>query len=574
MRLATFFHNLAQFEDAPNGILRLRQLIVQLAIEGKLVAQDTRDEPASLLLKKVRNGGNVRRVSRRGLTSSSPVSDAAPFAIPANWEWTSLSQVGHEWGQKKPDVDFTYIDVASIDNKRGVITDELKLLKPNEAPSRARKIVKRGSIIYSTVRPYLLNIAIVDRDYSPEPIASTAFAVIHPFEGISATYLFYYLRSRTFVRFVEEQMQGVAYPAINDEKLFTAAVPLPPSQEQDRIVHRVDELMRLCDDLEAQQQAKRESRVRLNASILAPLNKAASLPLSDFEQAITRLAGNFDSLYDSIDTVHRLRATILRLAIQGKLVSQDPHEESAAELIRKINSQRNSLIEQEVLKKPQIFPAIQQNEIPFKVPEKWQWVRLNDVFDVRDGTHDTPKYVADGVPLVTSKNLYTGVLDLSDVKYISESDHRKISERSRVEKDEILFAMIGSIGNPVIVQTEREFSIKNVALFKYYSRELSEPMFLHLFLRTAAEQMREESAGGVQSFVSLGFLRKYLFPLPPLSEQRRIVALVNQLMSLCDELEAKLRQAETDSEKLMNAAVNHVLACVRDPSKTMEEVFA
>ena len=194
------------------------------------------------------------------------------------------------------------------------------------------------------------------------------------------------------------------------------------------------------------------------------------------------------------------------------------------------------------------------------LPETWTWTRLNDVFDVRDGTHDSPKYVSDGFPLVTSKNLYTGRLDLTDVKLISAEDHRQICDRSKVDREDILFAMIGSIGNPVIVDVEPNFSIKNVALFKYYDRNLSEPSFLHLYLIHASERLKRITAGGVQSFVSLGFLRKYPFPLPPLAEQKRIVARVEELLRWCDTLEAQLHQTRTLGAHLLDSTLHHLLA--------------
>ena len=149
---------------------------------------------------------------------------------------------------------------------------------------------------------------------------------------------------------------------------------------------------------------------------------------------------------------------------------------------------------------------------------------------------------------------------MTDVKFISNEDHAKICERSKVDREDILFAMIGSIGNPVVVDVEPEFSIKNVALFKYYSRSFSEPRFLHLYLTFAAQRMREFAAGGVQSFVSLGFLRQYPFPLPPLAEQHRIVAKVDVLMRWCDALEARLTTAQTDAIHFLDATLNQMLA--------------
>lgn len=235
------------------NIKDLRDTILQLATQGKLVPQDPNDEPASVLLKRIEEEKKklIKEKKIRKETPLPPISkDEWPFELPNGWEWVRLSEICYNHGQKKPSVKFTYIDVSSINNEKGELAETLNELLPEEAPSRARKIVKQGSIIYSTVRPYLLNIAIIDREFQYEPIVSTAFAVIHPFKGVYNRYLFYYLRGIEFNRFVESQMVGMAYPAINDARLFKGLVPLPPLLEQHRIVQKIDELMALCDELE------------------------------------------------------------------------------------------------------------------------------------------------------------------------------------------------------------------------------------------------------------------------------------------------------------------------------------
>ena len=143
--------------------------------------------------------------------------------------------------------------MASIDNVKGGLTDNLRVLPPADAPSRARKIVKKGCVLYATIRPYLLNICIIDQDFSHEPIASTAFAVLNPFSGLLNQYLYYVLRSPVFIDYVNDQMTGMAYPAINDEKLYSGYIPLPPLAEQRRIVARLGELMPLIDAYEAEE---------------------------------------------------------------------------------------------------------------------------------------------------------------------------------------------------------------------------------------------------------------------------------------------------------------------------------
>ncbi len=143
----------------------------------------------------------------------------------------------------------TYIDVSSIDNKNRIVSDTVQLLESNEAPSRARKIVTQGTVIYSTVRPYLLNIAIIEKEYYNEPIASTAFAILHPYSGVNNRFVYHYLKSPVFIKYVEDQMKGVAYPAINDGNFYKGLFPLPPLVEQHRIVEKIDRLMEKVDRL-------------------------------------------------------------------------------------------------------------------------------------------------------------------------------------------------------------------------------------------------------------------------------------------------------------------------------------
>lgn len=209
----------------------------------------------------------------------------------------------------------------------------------------------------------------------------------------------------------------------------------------------------------------------------------------------------------------------------------------ASELLKHIQAEKERLIKEKIIKKSKPLPPITEAEKPYELPEGWEWVRLNDICDVRDGTHDSPKYVEKGFPLITSKNLINGKLDFSNVKYISEKDYLKINERSKVDNGDILLAMIGTIGNPVIVnEAEINFSIKNVALFKFFKNSVIKNNYLYYLLLFAESIMNKQSAGGVQSFVSLTFLRNYVIPLPPLYIQDQIVQKLEQLSKTKDSL--------------------------------------
>jgi len=561
LKLETFFESFAPLADAPNGVPKLRELILQLAVQGKLVPQDANDEPASVLLAKIK-AEKERLIAEKKIRKSEPLphvaADEVPFDIPINWELVRLGELG-DWGSGSTPDRKTADYYGGIINwfKSGELNDGLISESEEKITEAALKdcslrLNAPGDVLIAMYGATIGKLAIL------ETVATTNQAVCACtcFSGYFNRFLFTTLRA--FKTRFTDQGAGAAQPNISRVKIINTVAPLPPLAEQRRIVAKVDQLMALCDELEARQQRQQIARVKLNNAALEGLLTARAP--AEFAEHWQRICDNFDLLYDAPATVAALRQAILQLAVQGKLVPQDAHDEPATFLLAKIKAEKERLIQEKKIKKSEPLPPIEADEVPFDLPQGWEWVRLSEAFDVRDGTHDTPKYVASGIPLVTSKNLYTGILDLSDVRFISTEDHNSISQRSNVEKLDILFAMIGSIGNPVIVDTDLSFSIKNVALFKYYRKDFSCPLFLRYFLLFASGQMKAESAGGVQSFVSLGYLRRYLFPLPPLAEQRRIVAKVDQLMALCDELEAKLRQAQTASAKLMTATVQHLAA--------------
>ncbi|MCK5850396.1 MAG: restriction endonuclease subunit S [Kiritimatiellae bacterium] len=279
MTTEDFIREFELLADAPNGVKILREMVLQLAVQGKLVEQDPGDEPTIHLLEDV--DSERKRLADKGLIKKSKKLKAIseeehPYLLPSGWEWVRLRQITNDCGQKVPDDDFTYIDVGSIDKERGVISKDVQILTPADAPSRARKLVMPNTVIYSTVRPYLLNIAVIDRDFTPSPIVSTAFFVLHPLAGISSRFIYHYLRSQIFIDYVNDAMTAMAYPAVNDSKMSVGLMPLPPLAEQKRIVAKVDELMRLCDELEEQQTKKNQTRVTLNASCLHALTSPSS----------------------------------------------------------------------------------------------------------------------------------------------------------------------------------------------------------------------------------------------------------------------------------------------------------
>ena len=227
---------------------KMRDSVLQYAVMGKLTEQLPSDGDAHDLLKDIqREKDRLFKDSRIKNLKPLPeiADDDLPFGIPENWCWVRLGSISFDHGQKRPDTDFTYIDISSINNDANILGNLNNIIKPNEAPSRARKIVFKGDVIYATVRPYLHNICLIDREIIPKPIVSTGFAVVCTPKPLLNNYLFYCFLSPMFDSYANDNdnSKGVAYPAINDDKFSKALIPLPPLEEQRRIVHRLEELL-------------------------------------------------------------------------------------------------------------------------------------------------------------------------------------------------------------------------------------------------------------------------------------------------------------------------------------------
>ena len=263
-------------------------------------------------------------------------------------------------------------------------------------------------------------------------------------------------------------------------------------------------------------------------------------------------------------TAKDLKNAFLQEAVQGKLVPQIASEGNARDLLEEIRNEKlshgldfaNAKSGKRKSKKETALAGsnpcdITEDEIPFEIPESWCWCRLGDVIDVRDGTHDTPAYIKSGYPLITSKDFRGDHFDFSKTKYISKQDYDLINQRSKVEVGDILFSMIGgNIGNKIIITTENyfEMAIKNVALFKNNNNVYNVYLFYVLEYYTKAFQ--NYAVGGAQTFVSLNFIRNYPFPLPPLAEQKRIVAAIEKFMPLIEEYGKKETQLKAINEQI------------------------
>lgn len=546
---------------APGGVAQLRELILTLAVQGKLVPQDPKDEPASDLLKKIRAEKDRLTAEGKIKRDKSPVpiaEEEKPFSLPDSWEWVRIPEVTHGLGQGEPSSSFTYIDVASIDNLGGRVAPHVQVLEAADAPSRARKNVSMGTVIYSTIRPYLKNIAVIEHSYSPKAIASTAFAVMHPHTGVLPKYLLHYLRSRPFTEYVNSKAVGVAYPAINDANFFQGVVALPPAAEQTRIVTRVEELMRLCDALEAKGQLEAAQHAQLVQTLLGALT--ASTSPDELADNWQRVATHFDVLLDRPEAIDALEQTILQLAVRGLLVPQDPKDEPASELLKKIRAEKDRLVEEGFVKREKTASQISDAEKPFELPEGWEWVRVGQISSrvqygvtaSADHSASTPKFVRitdiqdDQVNWETVPGLQGVKQDFAD-HYLQSGD--------------LLIARTGgTIGKSFLVS-----DVPVIAVFASYLIRISpvrgvDSRYLKVFASSAHywQQLYAKSMGTGQPNVNGTALSELTLPLPPLAEQLRIVTQVESLRRLCADLRQRLAARQTTQAHLAEALIAEV----------------
>ena len=463
---------------------KLRQKILDLAIHGKLVPQDPNDEPASVLLERIRaekeqlvKEGKIKK-SKDSKTSDTPHYENVPFEIPSSWEWTTLENIlelvsGQDFPPEKYNANVS--GIPYIIGASNINNEQLVINRWTGCPS-----------VYS----YLNDLLVVCKGAGIGKMAINNIGTVHIARQIQAVRVYTnYINIRYIKAVIKNNIENIIskanglIPGLKRGLLLSLQIPLPPFSEQQRIIAEIEKWFALIDIIE-------------------------------------------NGKTDLQTTIKQIKSKVLDLAIHGKLVPQDPNNEPASALFKRINPNAEITCD---------------NGQYEKIPKGWYLCLFGEYLDVRDGTHDSPKYVDKGYPFVTSKNLNNGKIDFDSVKFISEEDHMKFSQRSFVEDGDILFAMIGSIGNPVLVVKNREFSIKNVALFKPYDRKNTYMEYVLYYLLYIQETLKLNAKGGMQPFIPLSYFRKDLhLPLPPIAEQHRIVAKIEELFNLLDQIEKSL----------------------------------
>jgi type I restriction enzyme, S subunit len=560
MDLHLFFDHFSTLAAAPNGIPQLRQLILQLAVRGQLVPQDPTDEPASVLLERIREE-KERLVQEKKIKKTKllpPIEDLEiSYDIPENWCWTRLGEIG-DWGagatpdRKNPDFYSGSIRwLKSGELNDGYVSDSEEKITELALQKCSLRLNQVDDVLIAMYGATIGKVAIL------KTVATTNQAVCACtcFAGFYNKYLCLLLKA--YKPYFLNQGAGAAQPNISRDKIIHTAAPLPPIAEQKRIVAKVDELMALCDRLATQQHTQRSHLHQLQTSAIAQLLSAADA--AAFAQHWHAISQNFELLFDDEGAIAQLRQAILQLAVQGKLVPQDPSDEAASVLLEKAISLKQELIKVKKLQPSAKLSAIEDEKNLFGIPKGWIWTRIGVLCPSIVPNRDKPQTFSGGYPWITLPNFDEVLVDLKNVdssRGLSEAEVVTYSARV-IPKSSVLMSCVGRFG---LVAVADKDVVANQQIHAFVISPVLDSKYVAYTIKSQTQFLASSAQATTISYLNKTKCESLPFPLPPLAEQKRIVAKVEELMGLCDQLQQHLSQRHAQQAQLATAAMQQVLA--------------
>ncbi|PXX17828.1 type I restriction modification DNA specificity protein [Nitrosomonas ureae] len=594
------------------GIKKLRELILELAVRGKLVPQDPNDEPASELLKRIQ-AEKAKLVAESKIKKDKPLppisDEEKPFELPQGWEWVRFGDfvfsILSGGTPSKNNLEFWNGDIPWASVKDLNVEKFLKKTQDyitKEGLEFGSKLANKGDLLICT-RMGLGKIA----------IAAIEVAINQDLKALKITS---FLNIDYFINFYNTLKiigSGMTVAGIKQDELLSYLVPTPPLAEQHRIVAKVDELMALCDQLETQHINAAEAHEKLVSHLLGTLTQSQSA--DDFSANWERIAAHFDTLFTTETSIDALKQTLLQLAVMGKLVPQDPNDEPASELLKRIQAEKAKLMAEGKIKKSKspltpllpggetgsvaatsinhtttslsnpplsnstpnpnspppfekggpggIQRGISEEEKPFELPLGWLWVKPEEFsLKITDGEHFRPPIEERGIYFLSAKDVREDGVSLDNPLFISEETAKKALQRCNPEYGDLLIVSRGAtVGRMCKVDINEKFCLLgSVILVKPTALVLSEYLSIALKSPHSFKLLINASGSTAQPAIYLKDLKEITLPLPPLSEQHRIVAKIDELMTLCDQLKSTITQASQLQKKLADAVVEQVIA--------------
>ena len=557
------------------GIKKLRELILELAVRGKLVPQDPNDEPASELLKKIETE-KARLVEEGKIKKQKPSpkikEEERLYSMPNGWDWTRLGEVTEivrgitfpSSEKSKTPQEGRLACLRTTNVQEQIFWDDMLYIR-DQFVKRDDQYILKNDIVMSMAnsRELVGKVAIIEKTPHLKTTFGGFLGVIRPLH-LLASFVMCLLRAPTNrERLIGSASQTTNIANISLAKLNPMVFSIPPLAEQHRIVAKVDELMVLCDQLEAQTENSIQAHQLLVETLLATLTNAKDA--DELSESWQRISRHFDLLFVTQDSIDQLKQTILQLAVMGKLVKQDPNDEHASKLLERIAAEKEQLINHGKIKKQKPLPPITDEEKPFGLPEGWSFARLDSICAWITSGSTPPKsdfHETNGVPYLKVYNIKNQKIDFDyKPQFVTTESHQRKLKRSILFPGDVVMNIVGPpLGKVAIIPDSYSEWNCNQAIAFFRPLDIRMNSFLYTYLSAKIFLNFIELIGTAgQDNISITKSRTIVFPVPPIAEQELIVAKVNKLMMLCDSLQTRQNEAQSIKLQISNTLVEEAL---------------
>ncbi|MGN5138672.1 restriction endonuclease subunit S [Aeromonas sp. 164P] len=551
------------------GIKKLRELILELAVRGKLVPQDPSDEPASVLLERI--AAEKTRLVKEGKIKKPKAlpeigEEDKPFELPEGWECIRLGDLTSKMGSGSTprggqsayvSEGIPFLRSQNVWNE-GLRLDDVVYIDENTHLKMEGTKVIPGDVLLN-ITGASLGRTLIFPDSIKEANVSQHVTIIRLLIDELAPFVHLGIKSPLVQDLIWGRQVGMAIEGLSKRTLELFEFPIPPLAEQQRIVAKVDELMVLCDQLEQRCESQLAAHQTLVETLLATLTD--SCDADELAQSWARLSTHFDTLFTTEASIDALKQTILQLAVMGKLVPQDPSDEPASALLERIAAEKALLVKEKKIKKEKPLPMIRAEEQLFELPIGWEWVRFSQVAHSRLGKMlDNAKNIGNELPYLRNTNVQWDLIELDDIKQMKIDDNEK--DELALRYGDLLICEGGEPGRCAIWKHHNKEMYFQKALHRArpYQGVMAEYLQICLTNDAATGTLEQYFTGAtIKHFVGAK-LNEYSIPLPPTAVQKLIVAKVDELTTLCDQLKSRLQTSQQTQLALAESLVEGALA--------------
>lgn len=550
----------------------LDKLILDLAIKGKLVEQDPSDEPASELIKRIK-AEKQRLIDEKVIKKEKPLppieDEEIPFDIPNSWEWVrfvdlcSVLTCGYASTPKYEKTGKAFISAKNVKPYKFLLDDYKFISEELYSKLTANTKPEKGDILLTRVGAGIGEATIIDVDLDFAIYVSLTLIKLIK-NKVVAKYILLYINSPFFRELMIESTFGknTSQGNLNVKKLRELPIPLPPLKEQKRIVSKVEKLQSIIKDLKEIYIKNQNNRENLKKSLLSEIESQSSD--KDLLKNLDLIFANFDKIIKTKEDIKDIRNLILSLAIKGKLVEQDPSDEPASELLKRIKGEKERLIKEKVIKKEKSLPSIKENEVTFDIPNSWEWTRLGNIIDIINGVSYQKKEVKnekekDYIFVIRGGNIKDNkFIDIPDNVYVPKENAK---EDQFIKKGDTLMVSssgtLTSVGKSIFVDENKKDTVIGAFLLILRPNLNINSKYIYNYFKIIREKIINDLKGTTIGNIKRSVLENYLIPLPPLKEQKRIVSKVESLIKICDLLEEKITLNEKISDKLLESILKN-----------------